>query len=232
MSRQENERSGMRPKPLQGSPSEDSLSPRAVQKRKAIMKAAWRIFSEQGYERASVEAIVALCGGSKATVYSYFGSKADLFLEVAVAKAVELSGVAFEGFPSGKRFEDAVYDFSVRYLRFYLNSELVEVFRLAVAESRQGGFGAYLYERCFKTSWGKVAAYLEKEIAPERLLSGGGWTAAMHLRGLLDGDILLQSSWGVLGELAPEEYERLARAGVTAFLRVYAPERATVFEGK
>ena len=39
-------------------------------------------FSERGYDGASMSAIVARAGGSKQTLYSYFSSKEELFIEM------------------------------------------------------------------------------------------------------------------------------------------------------
>lgn len=207
--------------------AEQELTARALKKRRAIMDAAWQIFAEQGYERTTMEAIIDVCGGSKATIYSYFNSKEHLFLEASLARASELSAVAFRDFPEHDGTARALLALGTSYLRFYLNSDLVEVFRLAVAEGKRLRFGAMLYEKCFKTSWGKVADYLDRRLEPQRLLPGGGWTAAMHLRGLLDGDILMQRSWGVRSDLSQTEAERAALSAVTAFLRIYAPHDLT-----
>ena len=194
------------------------------------MDTAWKVFAEQGYERTSVETIVALNGGSKATVYSYFKSKEDLFLQASFAKATELSSAVFEAFPACTGLGHSLLALGKSYLGFYLNSELIEIFRLAAAEGKRRHFGAMLYEKCFKTSWGKVAEYLQQRIEPTRLLPGGGWTAAMHLRGLLDGDTLLQRSWGILDAVPPEKSETIAASAVTAFLRIYAPESLAELE--
>lgn len=200
---------------------------RSAQKRRAIIDAAWQIFSRHGYERTTVDAIQSVCGGSKSTIYSYFKSKEELFLEVSFAKAKDLSARAFLHFPTRDDLPGALFDFSVNYLHFYLASELIEIFRLAASEAKRMRFGRMLYEKCFKICWGKVAAYLEERLEPERMLPGGGWTAAMHLRGLLDGDILLQHSWGIMEELPPEAYQAMAATAVTAFLRIYAPEHVS-----
>lgn len=209
---------------IDGAVENKKNSPRAVKKRKAIMDAAWLVFAEHGYERASMEAIVARCGGSKATIYSYFSSKADLFQQVSLAKAAELSAVAFGGLNEAGDLRQALYDFGLRYLSFYLNPDLIEVFRLASAEGKSLRFGAILYEKNFRPCWGRVAAFLEKRIPRERLLPGGGWTAAMHLRSLLDGDALMKKSWGIMGDASSQDYEEKTSVAVQAFLRIYMPE--------
>lgn len=197
---------------------------RAAHKKRAIMDAAWKVFADKGYERSSVEAIVAVCGGSKATVYSYFTSKQDLFQQAAIERAKELLAESFLDMRPGLTLRENLLAFSRSYVRFYLGTDLIEVFRLAASEGKKLPFGVILYEKCFKTSWGRVAAYLEDNLAPARLFPGKGWTAAMHLRGLLDGDILLQRSWGVLEDISDEEAGIIASTAVTAFLRIYAPD--------
>jgi len=58
-------------------------------KRRLILDAAAPIFGNQGYERASVDAIAAAAGVSKPTIYSYFGGKEQLFRESVADSAVQ-----------------------------------------------------------------------------------------------------------------------------------------------
>ena len=55
--------------------------------RQAILRAAIEVFLERGYANASIDAIVARAGGSKATVYAYFPTKVQLFAAVFEASA-------------------------------------------------------------------------------------------------------------------------------------------------
>jgi len=48
--------------------------------RKAIVGSAVRLFSSKGFEKTSVEDIARLAGIGKATVYTYFAAKSDIFL--------------------------------------------------------------------------------------------------------------------------------------------------------
>lgn len=52
------------------------------QRRRAILDAAEQLFTEQGVAKVSLGAIVALSGGSLATVYDMFGNKAGLLRAV------------------------------------------------------------------------------------------------------------------------------------------------------
>jgi len=64
-------------------------------KRRAILDAAAPIFGNEGYERASVDAIASAAGVSKPTIYSYFGGKEQLFRESVADSAVEQNAEAF-----------------------------------------------------------------------------------------------------------------------------------------
>ncbi|MGB5446586.1 MAG: TetR/AcrR family transcriptional regulator [Psychromonas sp.] len=51
-------------------------------KRTRIIEVATKLFIEQGYKDTSLDQIVNICGGSKQTLYRYFGNKEGLFVEV------------------------------------------------------------------------------------------------------------------------------------------------------
>ena len=54
---------------------------RAAAKRAQITKAAREVFLERGYAATSMDAVTALAGVSKQTIYSYFPSKGELFAD-------------------------------------------------------------------------------------------------------------------------------------------------------
>jgi AcrR family transcriptional regulator len=57
---------------------------RSEVKRQQIIRTAAELFDKIGYERASMSTIAARVGGSKTTIYCYFGSKEDLLRAVLV----------------------------------------------------------------------------------------------------------------------------------------------------
>jgi len=58
-------------------------------KRTAILEAAKTLFTELGYDGASMDAIAARAGVSKLTVYSHFGDKQNLFIHSVEALCVK-----------------------------------------------------------------------------------------------------------------------------------------------
>jgi AcrR family transcriptional regulator len=80
-------------------PREGAVSERRVtrpDKRRAILDAAAPIFGEEGYERASIDAIASAAGVSKPTIYSYFGGKEQLFRESVADSAVQRNAEAYK----------------------------------------------------------------------------------------------------------------------------------------
>ena len=64
--------------------------PKDLGKRAAILEAAKRLFSDQGFDGASMDQIAAEAGVSKLTVYSHFGDKEALFSAAVRAKCEEM----------------------------------------------------------------------------------------------------------------------------------------------
>ncbi len=58
-------------------------TPRLAKKRAEILDAASQVFSEEGYDAASMDRIADRAGASKRTVYNHFDSKEVLLTEVA-----------------------------------------------------------------------------------------------------------------------------------------------------
>jgi TetR/AcrR family transcriptional repressor of mexJK operon len=68
--------------------SED-LGPRARAKRDQILAGARRVFVRDGFAAASTDAIAAEAGVSKRTLYAYYPSKEDLFVDVLRKLTIE-----------------------------------------------------------------------------------------------------------------------------------------------
>jgi AcrR family transcriptional regulator len=105
----------------------------AADRRKAFLAAAHRVFLERGYANASIDAVVELAGGSKATVYQLFGSKEGL-LGALVAEGAEELAHLVEELPLDGVLEDSLRAFGRGYLGLILRPERLALFRLVVGE--------------------------------------------------------------------------------------------------
>ncbi|MBX9687267.1 MAG: TetR/AcrR family transcriptional regulator [Candidatus Obscuribacterales bacterium] len=66
-----------------------AVGPRAQEKRRQILQSALEEFAAHGYSAASMDRISEKAGVSKATVYSYFGDKGNLYGELIEKKLKE-----------------------------------------------------------------------------------------------------------------------------------------------
>lgn len=78
------------------------------QTRAKVLAAARRLFSEQGYEGATIRDIAAAAGMSTGAVFANFTDKSDLFLEIMSADMEALGQAMREAAARGRTVEDAV----------------------------------------------------------------------------------------------------------------------------
>jgi TetR/AcrR family transcriptional regulator, mexJK operon transcriptional repressor len=104
-------------------------------KRDVILNAATKLFLESGYSRVSVDAIIAKIGGSKRTIYAYFGDKNGLFSAIVhnlCHKIVSpLTDLDLRGLPP----ERALKQLSDTFFDVLLAPDTLELHRLVVAEA-------------------------------------------------------------------------------------------------
>ncbi|MFF2747987.1 TetR/AcrR family transcriptional regulator [Kitasatospora sp. NPDC058048] len=197
------------------------------EKRKAITRAATTVFGREGYVRASMDAIAAEAGVSKRTVYNHFADKETLFLSVALQNSAELT----------ERIRElmAKYLDRVVELRQDLIDFAVQRARAVLSAGEHGALGRAIRAEVANIPADVLEAWLEAgPIASQRDLAQH--FAALAERGLLTVEdaalaaeqftlltfhgIAERSFWGAL-PVADEEVERIAAAGVDAFLRIH-----------
>ncbi len=57
------------------------MRPSTLKKQQKIIEVATKLFFEQGYPETSMDQIIEQCGGSKQTLYRYFGDKKGILVE-------------------------------------------------------------------------------------------------------------------------------------------------------
>jgi AcrR family transcriptional regulator len=193
-------------------------------RRQAIMEAALAAFREVGYERASMSGIAARLGGSKATLYSYFKSKEDLYATAILEESLEIA----EGFlekldPDREDIRAVLEEFGTSYLHFVNAPDLVGKKRHTLSQGVVAALGPILYERGPKYAWSRVAAYLDRLMGKGALRPCDPDVAAMHLQGLLEAGVVEPILYDAPPRLSIESAAPLA---VDAFLRAYAAPSA------
>ena len=193
-------------------------------KRQAILDTAYRLFRAQGFDTTSVAEITAAVGGSRATIYSHFPSKEQLFVECMMAAAENyMVGTLKHLDASCADPGVALRNFGTSFLSFICSPEQLEVRRLMVAEAARSGTGKLFFDK-ISALRAHLSAFLSACMASGTLRADDSNLAADHLGALLEAEILEPLLLHVR-EVSPEaeEIALAAKRAVAAFLRAYAP---------
>lgn len=196
---------------------------RSDQKRQAILDAAYGLFREKGFEKTSMAQICIRAGGSKATLYSYFPSKEELFVECMFAHAESyLEGVLADLQGPADDPPTVLQAFGESFLRLVCSPEMIALRRLIIAEAERAGIGKLFYEK-LRLIRRQVASFLAAVMAEGGMCAANADLAAGQLRALLEAELFEQRLLCV-GEKAPDEKTIASAAGmaVETFLRAYS----------
>jgi AcrR family transcriptional regulator len=89
------------------------------QTRAKVLAAARRLFSEQGYEGATIRDIAAEAGMSTGAVFANFTDKSDLFREIMAADMETLAQLMGESVAHGRGVEDTILKVFMAGYNFY-----------------------------------------------------------------------------------------------------------------
>jgi AcrR family transcriptional regulator len=89
------------------------------QTRAKVLAAARRLFSEQGYEGATIRDIAAAAGMSTGAVFANFTDKSDLFREIMLTDMTALAEAMTEAAATGNGVEDALVKIFNAGYKFY-----------------------------------------------------------------------------------------------------------------
>ncbi|WP_308797111.1 TetR/AcrR family transcriptional regulator [Agromyces silvae] len=168
------------------------MRPSSVRKREAALVAAERQFLTTGYESVTMDSIAAESGVAKQTLYSYFGSKRALFLELVLARTVHAADhVHGPPIVLDERSDPRAVlgELLEGQLRTVLDPTLLALRRLVIAEAnRSPELAAILYEHGPERAIRSIAQTLERFIALGILRVANPELAATQLNWLVMGE--------------------------------------------
>ena len=194
---------------------------RTEDKRNEIIAVATALFQELGFERTSMSLISQRLGGSKATLYGYFRSKEDLFLATInfnlSANAEMLTAILL----GAATLREGLVGLGANYLRLRLGPQPVSNFRIVSTQPAETGIGQMFYHNLLRPAWQRLADRFEMMMDEGKLRRADPWIAAMHWKGMIEGDLLERRMLSVIDEPDPREVNRMAAAAADAFLQIY-----------
>jgi len=203
--------------------SEPQIRPRDRRKqsrRSAIVREARQAFLRDGYAAMSMSGLIATIGGSKATLWSYFPSKAALFAAVLEDAAGAYARDMGEFLRLSDDPRGGLFDLCKSLIGTIVSPEPLELTRLVLAESgRFPEVGKTFYAHAVQPLEVSLTAYLARHMTDGGLRDGDPRRAARILLDLCNG---LQTRCLWAGEALDEgQIEREASEITNIFLRAY-----------
>ncbi|WP_234703798.1 TetR/AcrR family transcriptional regulator [Rhodospirillum centenum] len=189
-------------------------------RRRALLDAATRLFVEKGFEKTTLSDIIALAGGSRATLYEQFGDKEGLFRAVLEAHQERFLAnlECVEANPS-LRPEDALTHMARGFLRAMLHDDSLSVLRVLVAEGgRVPGIAETFLAMGPDTTAARVADYLRVLSAKGLLRIDDPAMAARAFLGMIVGRLFLDRLVDPQRAIDPEKEDLYIRRAVRLFL--------------
>ena len=207
-------------KPVEGnSKRRYRVSSRGQQRKAKILSAATRLFLSQGYGDTSIDAIVEKSGGSKATLYSYYPTKADLFRAVVDSIVTTQEGPQLQSFDNVR---DTLVDFAEHRLAVVFSSNHRALMRLIISErERFPDIARMYYEQGPLHSHMVLRDYFEVLIEKGVLDIRSADEACEFFRGMLMHQRYIEQLYLDASPLSAEEIGVKARHVVDRFLEAY-----------
>jgi AcrR family transcriptional regulator len=192
------------------------------ERRGHILDIAHAAFIRDGYAGTSMSRIASLLGGSKTTLYNYFESKKELFVAVADRECAKLFDQIFVATEIAGDFRDRVHELARRLMGAMLDEEMIEAYRLIVAESgRFPEIGHAMHDIALRRGTQHLAAFFKRAMDAGEMRAVNPKMAAEQFLDLTSGVLHKLRLWNVVAEFDPErmatEADRITATFLAAF---------------
>jgi AcrR family transcriptional regulator len=190
----------------------------AEQRRERIVRLVLPLFLKKGYDNVSIDDIIGVVGGSKATIYTWFGGKDGLFEAVVRQKCQEVV-LAIHVDPAGN-LEAQLTEIGHSFLAMVLSPPILEFHRLMVSIGRKfPETGRLFFETGPASAYSIVATWIAKHQKDGRIGEGDPYRLAVLFLDMLIGEHQLSSLTGVPRAAKRGKIDETVRLAVKVFLR-------------
>lgn len=198
---------------------------KSEERRQVIIDVALEAFTQLGFENTTMSEVANRAGGSKATLYNYFSSKEELFAAVIEEFGRQRIGEAFMSMNPAKPIRAEITRLGLNYLNFILNPEVICLRAVIVHESVRTNIGREYYRLGPQRGWQYISQYLDEQSRSGQLRPiDNCWAVAMHLKGLLEAEVLEPILLGVSSSPEEKEMEAIVERAVNVFMLAYGPK--------
>ncbi|WP_242551930.1 TetR/AcrR family transcriptional regulator [Photobacterium ganghwense] len=202
-----------------------AVRPSTVVKQQKILEVATILFLEQGYRDTALDQIVQRCGGSKQTLYRYFGCKEGLFKAVLAHNLESLEDVFDFSEKASLPVESCLVSFGQDYIHRLCTNPVLGLYRIVAADFHQhADITDFFLANGPDKKHQYLIAYLASDKVAQQLAILSPEQACCNLLALLKQDFFYTT---LLGKPLPDKkcLDQQIRQSVSAFIRMYQPAR-------
>ena len=102
-----------------------------------------------------------------------------------------------------------------------LYAGIMAIRKMAINEADRSDIGRHFYENGPKKGWLLLNHYLQKQVGQNVLVPCDVWVCAMHLKALLESEVVEQHALGVIKEIDDTQLKNVVTRAVSVFLKAY-----------
>lgn len=192
-------------------------------RRNAILDTAAQAFLEAGFQNTSMSQIALRVGGSKGTLYNYFTSKEEIFLEAMDRIGERQFFAAFTNLKMSEDIGMALKKFGAALIQSLCSPEAIALRRILIAEAGRSDIGRLFFEQGPQKAAHMVESMLKAAMDAGQLRESNPRIAGDHLRGLLESEYFEKCLLGVIVSPDARQARQAANRAVEIFLAAYKP---------
>ncbi|MFO0334219.1 MAG: TetR/AcrR family transcriptional regulator [Pseudomonadota bacterium] len=197
--------------------------PKSAEKHDAIVAAARTLFTQESYERVSLDAVAAAAGVSKVTIYSHFPDKEALFVAAIGAGCGDVFGRVDLGAPDAGPIEQVLFELGCDFLEMIFDPEVDRLHATILSESRRRPeLPRMFYDTIVHRMTELFAAYLQRQAEAGRIRIGEPYTTAVQFLAMVQGEFRYRVELG-MPTATREERAAYVRTCVDTLLRAWRP---------
>ena len=193
------------------------------QRRERIVRLAAPLFLKKGYDNVSIDEIIGVVGGSKATIYAWFGGKEGLFEAVVRQECSDVT-MAIHVDAAGS-LETQLTEIGRSFLAMVLSPPILEFHRLMVSIGRTfPEAGRLFFETGPASAYSLVASWIARQQKQRLLIDEDPYRLAVLFLDMLIGEHQLGWLTSMPRAARRAKIDETVRIAVKVFLRGCAAE--------
>jgi len=191
----------------------------ADQRRERMVRMAAPLFLKKGYDNVSIDDIIGVVGGSKATIYAWFGGKEGLFEAVVRQKCRDVV-IAIHVDDMAGSLEAQLTEIGQSFMAMVLSPPILEFHRLMVSIGRTfPETGRLFFETGPVSAYNVVAKWIAKHQKDGRIVKEDPYRLAVLFLDMLIGEHQLSWLTGMPRAARRDKIDETVRIAVKVFLR-------------